>query len=376
MTKRLLFVVNAPAFFISHRLPVAEGARHAGFDVHVATGPGKACQQISDAGFKHHLVPLSRSGKNPWAELICLVALCRLMLKVKPKLVHLVTIKPVLYGGIAARITRVRCVVAAVSGLGSVFISQGTKAGLLRGVIKRLYRLAFGHKNLKVIFQNPDDRDLLVKLDTLSINQSELIRGSGASLTDYPFVPEPSGSPVVAMAARLLKDKGVCEFVAAARLLKKRGVDARFWLIGDPDPGNPATITETEMYAWQEEGVVELFGYRRDVAQLFALSNMVVLPSYREGLPKVLVEAAACGRAVVTTDVPGCRDAIEPGESGLLVPVRSVDELADAVERLIMDASLRQRLGQAGRKLAEREFAIERIVDAHLSIYAELESRA
>lgn len=376
MQKRLLFVVNAPAFFISHRLPVAEGARQAGFEVHVATGPGNACQQIVDAGFKHHLLPLSRSGKNPWAELICFVALCWLMRKVKPELVHLVTIKPVLYGGIAARLTGVSCVVAAVSGLGSVFISQGPKARVLRGVIKPLYRLAFGHRNLKVIFQNPDDRDALVKLNALSIGQSELIRGSGARLADYPFVPEPSGSPVVAMAARLLRDKGVTEFVAVARLLKQRGVDARFWLIGDPDPGNPATVTEAEMCAWQKEGVVELLGYRRDIAQLFALSNMVVLPSYREGLPKVLVEAAACGRAVVTTDVPGCRDAIEEGETGLLVPVRNVDALADAVERLIADSSLRQRLGQAGRQLAEREFAIERIVAAHLAIYAQLEAQA
>lgn len=376
MAKRLLFVVNAPAFFISHRLPVAEGARQAGFEVHVATGSGEACQQIIDAGFEHHLLPLSRSGKNPWAELVCIVTLCRLMRKVRPVLVHLVTIKPVLYGGVAARFTGVRCVVAAVSGLGSVFIAQGTKAAVLRGVIKPLYRLAFGHKNLKVIFQNPDDCDALVKLNTLSISQAKLIRGSGVRLADYPFVPEPCGSPVVAMVARLLKDKGVGEYVAAVRLLKQRGVDARFWLIGDPDPGNPATVTESEMHAWRDEGAVELFGYRKDIAQLFALSNIVVLPSYREGLPKVLVEAAACGRAVVTTDVPGCRDAIEPSETGLLVPVCSVEALADAVERLIVDVSLRQQLGQAGRQLAEREFAIERIVDAHLAIYAELEVQA
>ena len=375
MAKRLLFVVNTPGFFISHRLPVAEGARQAGFEVHVATGFGEACQQIIDAGFKHHLLPISRSGKNPWAELVCIVSLCRLMRKVRPVLVHLVTIKPVLYGGVAARFTGVRCVVAAVSGLGSVFIAQGKKAAVLRGVIKLLYRLAFGHRNLKVIFQNPDDCDALVKLNTLSISQAKLIRGSGVSLADYPFVAEPSGSPVVAMAARLLKDKGVGEFVAAARLLKQRGVDARFWLIGDPDPGNPATVTEAEMCVWKEEGAVELFGYRKDIAQLFALSNIVVLPSYREGLPKVLVEAAACGRAVVTTDVPGCRDAIEEGKTGLLVPVRSVDALSDAIEHLIIDASLRQQFGQAGRHLAEREFAIERIVDAHLTVYAQLEAR-
>ncbi|MBW6464230.1 MAG: glycosyltransferase family 4 protein, partial [Firmicutes bacterium] len=357
--KRLLFIVNAPKFFLSHRLPIALAAKSAGYEVHVATADdGQACRAITDQGLFHHAVPLSRSGQHPVRELAAIMSLRRLMKRLQPDLVHLVTIKPVLYGGLAARLAGVPAVVAAVSGLGTVFVSRGGRAGLVRRVVSVLYRLALGHRNLAVIFQNPDDRAALMRIGAVEAHQTRLIRGSGVALEDCPLVPEPEGCPVVTMAARLLREKGVVEFVEAARLLAKRGIEVRFRLIGSPDPGNPTTITPEELATWRDEGLVELPGYRNDITAQYAQSHIVCLPSYYgEGLPKSLVEAAACGRAVVTTDMPGCRDAIEPGKSGVLVPARDAVALADAIQRLVEDGEQRRAMGRAGRELAEREFA-------------------
>jgi len=370
----LLFVVNIPEFFLSHRLPLAMAARDAGYRVHVATGPGSgsACDQVAALGFTHHLLPLSRSGRNPLAELRSLWALYRLMCKVRPDIVHLVTIKPVLYGGMMARLSGVPAVVAAVSGLGTVFVAQAGIRPHLRLGVEWLYRFALGHSNIRVVLQNPDDRAALIGMGAVRDEQAALIRGSGVSLADYPMRPEPEGVPVVTFAARLLKDKGVMEFVDAARIFKARGVAARFWLAGSPDPGNLTSISEDDVLQWNQDGLVEVLGYQGDIPDLFANSNLIVLPSYREGLPKALIEAAACGRAVVTTDVPGCRDAIEPGKTGLLVPARDAVALADAVQSLIEDPVRRKQMGASGRALAEREFTIEKVVDAHLAIYREL----
>ncbi|MBB6287770.1 glycosyltransferase involved in cell wall biosynthesis [Pseudomonas sp. SJZ103] len=376
MSKTLLFIVNDPGFFLSHRLPVAKGAQAAGYKVHVACMPGAAVAAITAQGFEFHPVPLSRSGRNPLAELGLMFTIWKLLWRLKPDVLHLVTIKPVLYGGVAARFAPVKGVVTAISGLGFVFLSKGIKAVLIRRLVSAFYRLALGKGNLRSIFQNPDDRDLLLAMGGLTEAKVVMIRGSGVDLALYAPVPEPQGLPVVCLAARLLRDKGVVEYVEAARVLTKRGVQARFQLIGGVDPGNPATVTKAELDTWRQEGIVELLGYRDDIAQLFSDANIVTLPSYREGLPKVLVEAAACGRAVVTTDVPGCRDAIDAGVTGLLVPVRDANALADQLQLLIEDPALRRQMGVAGRELAVQSFAIEKIVEQHLEVYRQLERTA
>ncbi len=368
-TKKLLIVVNSAASLLSHRLPLALAAKNEGYEVHISTSPGSGVDQIVSRGLRHHCIPLSRSGMNLLAEFRTLFALFLLFRRVKPDVVHLVTIKPVLYGGIAARAAGVPGVVAAISGLGFVFMNTGVKVALVRMLAVRVYRLAFGKRNLKVIFQNPDDCKTIMKATNLEASKVVMIRGSGVDLSKFvaePFLP---GTPVVVMAARLLRDKGVNEFVEAAMLLKQRGLQARFWLVGDPDPGNPTSVDETELRQWRASGAIELLGHREDIAQIFAQSHIVVLPSYREGLPKVLLEAAACGRAIVTSDVPGCRDAIEAGVTGILVPPRDALALADAMERLLRDAPLREQMGRAGRNLAEREFSIEMVVETHLAIY-------
>jgi glycosyltransferase involved in cell wall biosynthesis len=374
--RRLLLVVNDAAFFLSHRLPVALAARAAGYDVHVATAPSIAVPTITAHGLTHHEVPLSRSGVDVGGELHTIVGVWRLFRRLQPDIVHCVTIKPVLYGGLVARVTGVPAMVGAVSGLGFVFVTHGAWASIRRAIVRLLYRLALGHHNMVLVFQNPDDRRQLSERVGLPLTRSVLIRGSGVDVAAYPSQPRDDGAtPVVVMASRLLSDKGVREYVAAARLIRAAGLPAIFRLAGDIDV-NPASISAAELAQWRAEGVVEVLGFRQDVADLFATCDIVVLPSYREGLPKVLLEAAAAGRVVVTTDVPGCRDAIVPDVTGLLVPARDASALADAIMTLIRDPSRRRRMGAAGRALAEREFTIESVIAAHLQVYRDVDAAA
>lgn len=367
-------MVNVDWFFVSHRLPIAMTAMKEGYRVHLACAFTDHWDYLSSLGIELHPLPLCRSGTGIGRELESFLAIYKLVKGIKPDIVHCVTIKPVVYGGVASRFAGIKGRVASISGLGYVFVARGIKAGVFRRIVSVLYRFALRSSRTRVIFQNPEDKSLLIQNRVISEKQAIILRGSGVALEKYSYLPEPDGIPVIAFASRLLKDKGVEEFVRGARILRGRGIKARFWLIGDIDQDNPASVSQAMLDVWRKENVVEVLGYRRDIPELFAKSNIIALPSYREGLPKVLVEAAACGRAVVTTDVPGCRDAIEPGRTGLLVPVRDADALADAVQKLIENPELRKSMGRAGRKLAEREFAIEKIVDAHMEIYEQMVS--
>jgi glycosyltransferase involved in cell wall biosynthesis len=370
--KKLLFVVNVDWFFLSHRLPIALAAKKAGFEVHIATGITDKLGVLQAHGLKVHALSLVRGGVGLLNALQTALNLRHIIKQVKPDVVHLVTIKPVLLGGLVARWTRVPALVSAVSGLGYVFTAHGLKARWLQRLVGRVYAWALGHRNQAVIFQNPDDRDTLVAATGLPHSKVEMIRGSGVDLAQYTVAPEVAGVPVVLFPARLLADKGVFEFVAAARLLSAKGLSARFVLAGLVDTANPTSVTQAQLDAWLAEGVVEHWGYRSDMPQVLASATVVALPSYREGMPKALLEAAACGRAVVTTDVPGCRNAIEPGVTGVLVPVREVESLANAIELLLIYPEDRKTMGIAGRRLAEQEFDVHAVVDKHLAIYHRL----
>lgn len=369
--KKLLFVVNVDWFFVSHRLPIALAAINAGYEVHLACAVTDKQALLEGYGIFVHPLTLSRNGMNPFNELLTLCAIYHLLKQIKPDLVHLVTIKPVLYAGIAARLARVPAVVASISGLGFIFMSQGVLASLRKKVVAFLYRAALNHQNIRVIFQNPDDRAEIIGLQAVTIDNSVLIRGSGVDLKEYVFSEEPEGIPVVILLARMLKDKGIFEYVEAIRLLKGKGVVARFLLVGGTD-SNPSSISQAQLESWTSEGIVEWLGFRSDVVNLLTLSNLVVLPSYREGLPKTLIEAAAIGRAVITTDVPGCRDAIEPNVSGLLVPVKNIKKLADAMGLLLCDTHTRQQFAKSGRRLAEQHLSVEIVIEKHMLIYKNL----
>jgi glycosyltransferase involved in cell wall biosynthesis len=371
--KKIVLVVNNPDFLISHRLQVCIAAKNAGYAVHIISPFKPSVVKFSELDFSFHELDFGRNRSNPFSELKTIYLLTSLFKSIQPDLIHLITIKPYLYGGIAARFAGITAVVSAVAGLGILFSSSQFKYRLLRLGLYPLFKFAFGHKNQNVIFQNAEDCNALVDWGVVNEDQVRMIRGSGVDLSTCPVLPEPSDIPIVSFAARLLKDKGVEVFVEASRLLKQRGVKVRFWLIGEPDAGNANSVTSTQLDQWESEGLVELFGFRKDIPDLFSQSNIVTLPSfYGEGLPKVLIEAAACGRAVITTDHPGCRDAIEPDLTGVLVPVRDEHALASAIKDLIKNPDKRKAMGKAGRELAEKEFAIEKVVDAHLKIYEEL----
>jgi glycosyltransferase involved in cell wall biosynthesis len=369
----LLFVVNCAAFFLSHRRPIADAARALGYDVHVATADGPAVVDIVAAGYPHHVLPLTRWSTGPISECRTLLSLIGLYRRLQPDIVHHVTVKPVIYGGIAARIARVPAVVSAISGLGYLFADADCGSARERmGLINKLYRAALGHSNSCVIFQNSDDRRVLTARGIASARHQVLIPGSGVDLNHYCPAAEPDGVPMVVMASRLLWQKGVGEFVEAARLLKEGEVKARFLLVGGLDPGNPNSVPRETLQAWAAEGVIEWTGFRTDIADVFRQSHVVVFPSYREGVPKVLLEAAACGRPIVTTEVPGCRDVVRDGENGFLVPAEDAAALASKVRVLIEDGALRRRMGAVGRRRAEREFCVREVVRRHLEIYASL----
>ena len=370
MTKRLLFVVNVDWFFLSHRLPIALAAQAAGYEVHLACQFTEKGKSVKQHGFVLHELRLERSGTSLFKELKTVFAIRGLVKKVQPDLIHSVTIKPVLYTGLATRFSDI-AQVASISGLGFVFISEGFKAYVVRKLVSLFYKVALRRDNTKVIFQNPNDKELFISEGIIKPNQAIIIKGSGVDLNKYEVVDQPDGEPVVMLLARLLVDKGVGEFVDAARLLKFQNISCRMVLVGDIDD-NPKSVSITQLKNWVDDGLIEYWGFSENVSETYAKSNIVVLPSYREGLPKSIIEAAACGRAVITTDVPGCRDAITPAVTGLLVPVKDAAALAEAIAKLCVDHDLRHQFGVAGRLLAQTEFDIDSVVNQHLALYQHL----
>lgn len=369
---RLLFVVTEDWYFCSHRLHIAVAARRAGFDVAVATRVGRDAARIEAAGLRLHGIGLARGGLHPWRELMSFLELLRIYRRERPDLVHHVAVKPVIYGSLAAWLSGVPRVVNALAGLGFLFSSRSLKARLLRPLATIAYRLLLGGRGRVLILQNPDDRDMFARRGLAPTAAIRLIRGSGVDTGRYCPRPEPEGVPLVVLPARLLRDKGVLEFVEAARILRANGVAARFALVGEGDPENPASIAPARIDAWRAEGVVEAWGRRDDMADVFGLSALVCLPSYREGLPKALLEAASCGRAIVATDVPGCREAVAHGDNGLLVPPHDATALAGAIASLLADPSLRRRMGERGRQRVVAQFAEDRIAAETLAVYREL----
>jgi len=364
---RLLMVLNDAPFFITHRLPVALAARDAGFEVHVAApydaGPVAIMRR---EGLAHHDIPLKRGARQVGGELALIMALWRIVGSVRPDVLHAVTMKPVIYAGLVARLRHVPAVVHAITGLGYLFLIEGLAARIQRAIVKQFYRFSLRHRNAVAIFQNPDDLGLFCDNGLVDPAITVMIKGCGVDMTRFAQHPEPTGKPVVVFPARILGDKGVHEFVAAARALHER---ADFVLVGRTDPDNPTDVGEAGIRAWEREGILTWQGFAEDMPAALAQATVVCMPSYREGLPRVLIEAAAIGRAIVTTDVPGCREIVRNEENGLLVPARNGAATAAAVKRLIDDPALRHRLAAQGRARAEAEFSVDLFVEQSLAAY-------
>jgi glycosyltransferase involved in cell wall biosynthesis len=366
---KMLFVVNSAEFFCSHRLPLAEAARARGVAVAIVCGRDTGEAVLRRAGFTVRAIPLSRSTVNPLREWLSYRALARVYREERPDLVHHVTVKPVIYGTRAARVGGVGAVVNAVTGLGFVFTSPGLRGRVMRAIVSALYRRALVHPNMAFIFQNEDDRERFLADLSIPPSAAHLVRGSGVDLVTFAPAPEPEEPPVFVLVARMLGDKGVREFVGAAATLRATHPDWRFVLIGDVDPGNPSSLARDQLERWRAEGVVDWLGHQEDVAARLAGCHVVVLPSYREGLPKSLIEAAAAGRPAVTTDVPGCREVVVDGVTGLVVSPRDEIALAAAMRRLGEDAALRARMGRAARLRAEALYGLDGVVCETFRIY-------
>jgi glycosyltransferase involved in cell wall biosynthesis len=365
---RLLYVVTEDWFFLSHRLPMARAARTAGFEVHVATNVADGAATIEREGFVLHPVRFARGRLSPLATLATIRELRKLHRQLTPDLVHHVALQPTILGSLAALglpVARVN----AVTGLGYAFISESRKARLVRGAIGTLLRLLIGRRGSVALVQNPDDRALLQRLG-IAAERIVLIPGSGVDVTRLRPMPEPPGPITLGFVGRLLDDKGIRVLVAAHRLMRAKGVAVDLLIAGTPDPANPASVSQSEAEAWGRESGVTWLGYVDDIATLWARAHVAVLPSRREGLPKSLLEAAACGRPMVATDVPGCREIAIAWQTGLLVPPDAPGALATAIEMLAETPELRERFGRAARRLAEERFAEDAIGRAVVELYA------
>lgn len=370
---RLLFVVSEDWYFWSHRRHLAQAAQAAGWRVAVAAVAGDHVAAIRDLGLEFFPLRLSRRSLNPARDALACADMVAAMVRFRPQVAHLVAVKPILYGAAMARLARVPGVVCAVAGLGYVFLNGGVKASLLRSVVRAGYKANVrGRPGVRVVVQNPDDRALLLEQGLARPEQVELVRGSGVDIQRFVPTPEPDGPCRVLTHCRMLRDKGVAEAVAAVELARARGAAVELVLAGDPDPQNPASLDREWLEAAQGRGGVTWLGRRQDIPELLAGCHVACLPSYREGLPLSLLEAAAAGRPLVASDVPGCREVVVAGVSGLLVPPRDPEALATALVLLAEDRELRLRLGQGARHLAETEFSQEVVAGRTLGIYQRL----
>lgn len=363
---RLIFVVTEDWYFISHRLPLAVAAQRCGFDVLVATRCGSHYQAIEDAGLRVVPFEMNRRGLNPMTLMREAFVLAAIYRRERPAIVHHVALRPVVVGGLAARMAGVSGVVSAVTGMGFLF-TDGGRLSFVRRVVQKV--LPWLLSRALTIVQNADDAEQLADFG-LETDRLRLVPGVGVDIEQFKPMPISESKPVVMLAARLLWDKGIAEFVKAARRLRGRG--ARFVIVGGLDPENPAAVSGVEIEQFVAEGVLEWWGHRDNMAVTLAQADIVCLPSYREGMPKVLLEAMACGKACITTDAPGCRDAVRHEDNGLLVPVKDASALADAIVRLLENPEERLRMGVRGRQRAVQEFSQELVIEATLAVYREI----
>ncbi len=369
---RLLYLITEDWYFWSHRLDLAKAARAAGFDVAIATRVADHGEQIRREGFQLLPIRLARRSRNPIRDCTAIGELIRLYRRERPHIVHHVALKPILYGAVAAWWEKIPVVINAFAGLGYMFTDRHHRAGVFQQGMAWGLRTAVRLNHSLVLCQNTEDRDRLIQEGIVSPGQTRIVAGSGVDTAVFTMTDPPQGLPIVLLPARMLWDKGIAEFVHAARLLQAKGIRAKFVLVGRCDDDNPAAIAQYQLLQWVREGTVEWWGHRDDMDNVYAGVSVVVLPSYREGLPKVLLEAAACGKALIATDVPGCREVVRHQVNGLLVPVRDPAALAKAIEVLLADGPTRDRMGKAGRELVVREFAVSRITAQMVALYREL----
>jgi len=372
MRPRLLYLVAEDWTFWEIRRDLARLAQEAGYDVTIVTRVAAHAERIRQAGFQLIPITLSRESRHPFQELQTVFKLVSIYRNVRPHLVQQVAMKPVLYGSLAAWVSGVPAVINVFGGLGYAFIDRPQRTSLFRVVLRWTLKKAIALSRSVVVVQNSDDRDVLIREGIVDAPRIRLIAGSGVDVHRFVPVAPAVGDPIVMLVGRMLWDKGIGEFVEAAARLRAQDVRARFVLVGRCDRGNPTVIEEAQLHRWTQQYGIEWWGHRDDLPVVFGQATIVVLPSYREGLPKVLLEAAASGKAIIATDVPGCRETVRHRHTGLLVPVRNAEALAKAIFELLEDAGLRSRLGACARESVVRDHSTERVSGKFLALYRDL----
>ena len=388
-SRRIVIVANDCGSFAARRINIAAAAIDAGFDVHVALPThrvpehgvenhadlpaGEARRRIAEYPFQVHDFELSRRGLNPVQEYRTLCGLRRIYREIRPALVHHFTIKPILYGTAAACSTKVPIVINSFVGLGYLFAGKGVLATFRQRAVLRAYGSLARSARAYSIFQNTESMERMRDGASLVLDHTLYVPGgSGVDLKRFTDSPLPDGIPIVMLPARMLWDKGVGEFVEAAKLIKESGIGARFILVGSIDKGNPAAISEAKLSEWVTAGIVEWWGHRTDMPSVYRSATIVCLPSYAEGVPRALIEAAASGRPIVATNIAGCRDIVVDGHNGILVPPRNAGQLARALRELLRDQKAQRNFGHAGRAVAERDFGVDRVARATVQLYSRL----
>jgi len=368
----LLYLVTEDWYFCSHRLALAREAKDNGFDIIVATRVTNHGEQIEREGFKLIPIQFIRRSKNIMYEISTLLEIVRIYKKTNPDIVHNIGIKPVLYGTYASKFVKIPIVINLLAGLTEKFHENELKSAVIRNLVNLAYRLGYLGVNTFTVFQNSTDMDNFLKRGIVKKENVELIRGSGVNTKNYCFSKEPVGTPVVVLASRLIWEKGVGEFVEAAKILKGSGLECRMVLVGDCDPDSTGSVPQEQLEKWHSEGIIEWWGHKNNMVEVFTNSHIACLPSYHEGTPRVLLEAASCGRAIVTTDVPGCRQIVKEKEGGLTVPVKNSEALAESIRILVSNPKLRKKMGERGREIILAEFADDIIISQTVALYNRL----
>ena len=364
--KKILFIVNLDKFFVSHRLPIAISLLENGYEVHIASKFTENENRLKNLGFITHNLPIKRTSTGIASNLLTFLKIFKLFKCLKPDLIHLITIKPIIFGGICSYFFKEIPIVSSVSGLGFVFSDEGQFSRFRKNIVLLLYKLALNSTKQIVIFQNKDDREILLKKTNLKKQDTRLIHGSGVDLNTFSVNPKEQKKPIVLFAGRLLISKGVIDFIESSKYTK----NVRYVISGEFDNDNPDCIDENLLDKKIKKGYVEYWGYNKNIADIINESSIVILPSYYgEGLPKILIEAAACGKPIITTNHPGCRDAIIENITGLLVPIKSPISIAKAINKIIDNDDIRISMGRKGRIFAEKNFSIDNVVLKHLEIY-------
>jgi len=370
--RKILYLLTEDWFFCSHFIDRAIAAQALGFEVVVVSRERMHGQRIRNAGLRFVGLEILRGSMDPLVELRQLLRILVLYRRERPDIVHQVGVKPILYGTVAAFLNKIPAIVNAPIGMGYIFSSEDLRARLLRPLVKFAYKLLINPPNSRVVFENGDDLRTFLNWKAVRASDAILIRGAGIDLNLFRPAVKNNPSPIVALVARMLRDKGINEFVAAAHLLHDEGVQARFLLVGDPDSMNPTSISLKSLKDWHGIKGLEWLGWCDDIPSLLEKIDVMCLPSYREGLPKSLIEAAASGLPIVTTDTPGCREVVRHGDNGFLVPVGDALKLAKALKQLIQDAELRDRMGSRGVAIAAELFSSDMVIAETLNLYEKL----